>query len=215
MDRKDPVGAIRRRSDYGSGDEDGPEFVQCVDGRDLHIHEVWTFGEEGVTREVHPTAQVDVGAGFVGELATNYLTPSWPRIPMFGLNSIYGNVQWLGVPDPLRTNGPPWNDNILAPIPDWGTGGTTTNPNWGSQPGGTYGSVAGPWSGPVCAIPDYFRRSPENTRIAAHRVRDNLLRENYMVRMQSLSTSCSILRDCLVNRWDCECDDLWDEPNDQ
>ena len=36
-----------------------------VDGRDPQIHEVWTFGDDGVTQEVHPTTRVDVGAGFV------------------------------------------------------------------------------------------------------------------------------------------------------
>ena len=55
-----------------------------MDGREPQIHEVWTFGEDGVTREVHPTARVDVGAGFVREFSTNYLTESCRRFPMFG-----------------------------------------------------------------------------------------------------------------------------------
>ena len=65
MARREPVGSIYWPYDSGSGDEDGPKFIQCVDGRDPQIHEVWTFGEDGVTREVHPTSQVDVGTGFV------------------------------------------------------------------------------------------------------------------------------------------------------
>ena len=100
-----------------------------MDGRDPQIHEVWNFGEDGVTPEVHSTAQVDVGARFVGKFATNYLTENGRRIPMFGVNSINGSVQWLGVPAPLRTCGPPCTDNILAPSPSWGTGGNATNPN--------------------------------------------------------------------------------------
>ena len=79
---------------------------------------------------------------------------------MFGVNPINGSVQWLGVPTPLRTNGPPWTDNILVLRSDWVTGGTATNTNRGIQPGVTYGSVAVPWSGPVRAILDYVRRSP-------------------------------------------------------
>ena len=71
MSGQDPVGAIRRRSDSGSGDKDGLEFIRCVDGRDPQIHEVWSFGEDGVTREVHLTARVDFGAGFVGKFVTN------------------------------------------------------------------------------------------------------------------------------------------------
>ena len=66
MARQESVGSIRLPSDYGSGDEDGPEFIRCVDGQESQIHEVWTFGEDGVTHEVHPTAQVDIGTGFVG-----------------------------------------------------------------------------------------------------------------------------------------------------
>ena len=55
---------------------------------------------------------------------------------MFEINPINRSVEWLGVPDPLRTDGPPWTDNILAPSPDLGTGGTAINTNWGIQPGG-------------------------------------------------------------------------------
>ena len=52
----DPVGAIRHRSDYGSGDKDVPKFIRCVDGREPHIHDVCTFSEDGITPEVHPTS---------------------------------------------------------------------------------------------------------------------------------------------------------------
>ena len=160
MAGRDPVGAIRRPSNYGSEDEDGPEFIRCVDGQEPQIHKVWTFGEDGITREVHSTAQVDVGAGFVGEFVTNYLAPSWRKIHMFGVNYVNGSVLWLGVPATLSTNGFPWTDNILATSPDWGTGVTATNPNWEIQHGGPYDSFSVPWSGPVCAIPVYNCRSP-------------------------------------------------------
>ena len=93
---------------------------------------------------------------------------------MFGVNSIYGSVQWLGVPDFLKTNGPAWTDNILAPNPSWGDGDTTTNPNCGSQPVGPYGRVAVLWSGTVRVMPYYVRRIPENTCSAARCVRDNI-----------------------------------------
>ena len=63
---------------------------------------------------------------------------------MFGVDLINGSVQWLGVPYPLRTDRPPWTDNILAPNPAWGNGGTSTNPNWGIQLGGPYDSVSVP-----------------------------------------------------------------------
>ena len=79
---------------------------------------------------------------------------------MFGVNSIVGIVKWLGVPDLLRTDGPPWTDNLLAPSPSWGDGGTNTNQTWGIQPGGPYGSISVLCSGPTHVIPAYVCRSP-------------------------------------------------------
>ena len=46
--------------------------------------------------------------------------------------SINGSFEFPGVPDPLRTNGTYWVDNLFVPIPDWGVGGTVTNLSWGS-----------------------------------------------------------------------------------
>ena len=215
MARQYPVGPIHRPSSSGSGDEDGPNFIRCVDVQEPQIHEVWIFGEDGVTREVHPIAQVDVGAGFVIEFATDYLTPSWRRIPMFGVNSINGSFQWLGIPDFLSNYGPPWADNLLASGPTWGYSGITTNPNWVRKPGGRYVSVAVPWNRPVRVIPDYVCRIPENMRSAARRVCDDFLRDICTARMQSLSTFRNPIRGRLVSRRDDEWDDLWDETVDQ
>ena len=89
---------------------------------------------------------------------------------MFRVNYINGSIQWLVIPDPLSTDGPPWTNNILVTSPAWGTGVTATNSNWGSQPGRPYGSIAVPWSGPICAMPAYFCMSPENMRSAARHV---------------------------------------------
>ena len=46
----------------------------------------------------------------------------------------------------------------------------------------------------------------------ARRIPDNLLREYRLARIQSLSYSCHILRDCMVTQTDCAWDDLWNEP---
>ena len=130
MVRWDPVDSIDSPSNSGNNDAEGPEFIQCVDGREPQIHEVWTFGEDGVTREVHPTAQLDVVSGLVGEFATNYLTVICCRFPMFGINSINVSVEWLGVPDFHRIDGPALTDNILDPCPSWVDGGSDTNLKW-------------------------------------------------------------------------------------
>ena len=129
MTRRKPVGPICWPSDSGSWDEEGPKFIRCVDRRDPYIQKVWTFGEDSGMHEVHMTARVDFNTGFVGEFATDYLNPSWRRVSVFGVNPIYGRVQYLGVPFLMMTYGHPWTNNILDPSPSWGTGGTATNTN--------------------------------------------------------------------------------------
>ena len=49
-------------------------------------------------------------------------------------------------------------------------------------------------------------------RATARRARDDLLRENRLARVQSLSDSRHILCDRLVNGTDCAWDGIWDEP---
>ena len=138
----DPVGSMRHRTNSGSGGEEGTKFIRCFNKRQTQILEVWTYREHGVTPEVHPTARVDVGAGFVGKFATNYFTPSWRRIPMFGGNSINGSVEWLGILELLRNDGPPWTLNLLAPYDNWEDRGSSTSTNWGSGSGGHSGGVS-------------------------------------------------------------------------
>ena len=129
-----------------------------VDGQQLKIHEVCTFREDSVIPKVHPSAHVDVRA-FVGEcFATDYITPTWRRIPMFGRNSINGSVKWLGVPNILRNDGPPWNLNILAPYANWGGRGFSTSPNLGSFYGGYFDGVSINWNHPDRVLPIYHLR---------------------------------------------------------
>ena len=80
MTRREPVGSILRTSASGSWGADGSKFVCCVDGRDPQMHEVWCFGSNGITREVHPTVRVEVGAGIVGNFSINYLTENGRRV---------------------------------------------------------------------------------------------------------------------------------------
>ena len=55
---------------------------------------------------------------------------------MFGRNYINGSVKWIGVPDFLKNDGPPWTLNLLAPYDSWGVRGSSTSPNLGSGSGG-------------------------------------------------------------------------------
>ena len=131
---------------------------------------------------------------------------------IFCKKSINGSFEFLGDTDPLRTKWPYWIDNNLVPILAWGFGGTVTNLNREIQTGGRYSGVSIPWCVAVPTGSSYLPRSPENTRVTARRVRDDLFRENCLVRVQSLSNAHHILCDCLVNLTDCAWDDLWDEP---
>ena len=210
MSRRETVGDIRRTSDSGSGDEYGPEFIRSVDERQPKIHEVWTFGEEGVTPKAHPTVRVDIGA-FVGEcFATDYLTPTWCRIPMFGRNYINRIVVWIFVPNFLSNYGPPWTLNLLAPYSNWGDRGPSSSLNLGSGYGGYSEGICINWNRPSRVLPIYHRRIFENTCSAARRARDNLLMENRMYHMQSPSTCHNPICSHLVNRQDDALDDRCD-----
>ena len=89
---------------------------------------------------------------------------------MFGRIYNDGSLEWLGVLDFHRTDGPAWTANILDPCPSWVDGGSTTNPNWGSQYGGASGSVYAPWNNPVHVLPFYHRRIFKNTHALLHAV---------------------------------------------
>ena len=153
MTTQEPVGSVYWTSKSGSGYEYGPNLIRCVDGRQSKIYEVWTFGEDGVTPKVHPNACVDVGA-FVGDsFSTDYLTPTWRMIPMFGRKSMNGSVKWLEVPNLLSNDVPPWTLNLLAPYANWGDRVSSTITNLGSGSGGYSGSISFNWNSPTRVLP--------------------------------------------------------------
>ena len=53
-------------SDTGSGGTEDTKLIWYVDGQDPQIHKLWYLGLDNITREVHTTAKLDVGAGLVG-----------------------------------------------------------------------------------------------------------------------------------------------------
>ena len=210
MDTGEPVWSMHCRASSVRGGKDVPKFIRCVEGRQPKINEVCTFGENGVTLKVHPTSRVDVSAGFVGNFATNFLTPTWRRIPMFGRSYIDGSVKWLRVPNFLRNDITPWNLNLLAPYACWGYIGSSTSPNLGSGSGGYFDSISINWNFTARVLPVYHRRIFESTHSAACCARDDILMENHMYRMQSPSACCNPIRGFLVNRQDDDWYDCWD-----
>ena len=175
MPRRQPVGAIRQPFNSGSGAYDGLQFICCVVGRHPEIHDVWTFGGDGITCKVHPFARLDVGAFLWDCFGTDYLAENGHKVPMYGQKSMNGSVKWLGVPTFLRNYGPPWDDNILCPSPRWGVRGTYKIWALEIQPASCYRCVDVPWRGAVSARPDYLPRSRKNARATVRRVHDNLL----------------------------------------
>ena len=88
-------------------------------------------------------------------------------IPIIVRVSINRSMEWMGVPYFHRIDGPTWTANLLALYSSWVDGGSTTNPNCGSQPGEPSWSIAIPWNCPVRVLPVYCCRISENTRAAS------------------------------------------------
>ena len=116
---------------------EGVESIQGVDVRDPQMHKIWRLGSDGITREVYPKAQVDIGAGTMGQFSYDYLAENGWRIPILGQISINGSVKMLGIPNLCRTSGPMFIENLLAPhdTTGWGDDGTP-NQSWLISPGG-------------------------------------------------------------------------------
>ena len=65
MIRRAPMGTICRPSDYGSMGTETTAFIQCINGRDPQINELWCLGLDGIFREVHPTKRTDIPDGTI------------------------------------------------------------------------------------------------------------------------------------------------------
>ena len=161
MHRRDPVGYIRQPFNSVSGADDLTEFIHCVGRQQPQIHGVWTLADDGITREVHPFARVDVSDFSRDCFKTDYFSENGRRVPIYGRKYFNGRVEWIGIPCYFRDDGPPWTDNPLCPSPRWGDGGTVGAWAWGIQPGGCYGGVDVPWHGAVPTLASYLPGIPE------------------------------------------------------
>ena len=92
---------------------------------------MWCLGSDGITHEIHPTAQVEVDAGTVVQFIINYLAENKHRISIIGKFSINGSVQLLGVPNFVRNSGLLFIENLQATTVPSGWGyANTSNQNW-------------------------------------------------------------------------------------
>ena len=116
MIRRAPMGSIRRPLDSGDGSNEDTAIIKCVDGREPHIHELWFLGLENITHKLHPTVQVEVAAGTVGEFVTDYLSENERRIQIIGKFSVNYSVQILGAPTQAWGSELPFIFNLLARV---------------------------------------------------------------------------------------------------
>ena len=119
--------SIRWPSSPGSGSTKDTAFIQYVDGRQPHIHEVWSLGLDGIIYEVHPTAQEEFIAGTFREFLIDYLAENGRRIQIIGQLSINDSIQFLGVLDQSQGRGLPFPCNLQSSseATGWGSGHTS------------------------------------------------------------------------------------------
>ena len=129
-----PMGSIRQPLNPGISSTKDTAYIQCVDGRESQIHKLWCLGLDNITREVHPTAQVEVVAGLVEDFTTNYLARKRRIILIIYQLYINGGVQFLGIPDFFGRSGLSFLLNLQAPAePTCWINGETSNQKWGGR----------------------------------------------------------------------------------
>ena len=72
-------------------------FILFANGRDTMACELWSHGLDGISRNVHPTAQVDIPTGTVVKFITDYMTTYGRRNRIIGQYSFNGGVQFTGI----------------------------------------------------------------------------------------------------------------------
>ena len=141
-----------------------------------------------ITRKVHTFSHVNVG-NFSGDcFQTYYTTEESRRFTIFVRMYINVRVEWLGTPIPFYdTDRVPWIENILVPELCWGDGGSYKTWALETQSRPCFVGRSVLWCGAVLFRPNYLPSSPVNTRTIVRRVRDVCLRENRLVRDQTIS----------------------------
>ena len=100
MPRRTPVGSIQRPS-YSTGIEDPYPifFIQCINIICHMANELWYHGSYGLSRDVHPTARVEIPTGADSEFITEYLTNDGRYIRIICQYSVNRSVQVTGIPE--------------------------------------------------------------------------------------------------------------------
>ena len=107
---------IHRPWDSGSWGTDTTAFIQRINGWEPQINELWSLVLDGIYREVHPKARIEVPAGTVEEFVTNYLAENGRQIEIIGEIHINNSIQFLGFSDQAWGSGLPFISNLLAQV---------------------------------------------------------------------------------------------------
>ena len=184
MIRRAPMGYICRPLDYGIGSTEANNFIQCVDDQEPQIHELWCLVLDKIICEVHPTAQVEVTAGTVGEFETDYLAENGRRIQIIGQISVNDSVQFLGVPNQGGGSGLALICNLQAHVEATGWGsGNYSNQDWGGSIFDAHSMTDVAWGASVNPRLAYFPRSPVNPRVSQSRVHNKFLCRRHQERL--------------------------------
>ena len=104
--------SIRRPLNPGIRSTKDTAFIQCVYGREPHIHEFWSLILDGIILKFHPKACVEVISRTVGEFVTNLLEENRIIIQIIGEISINDGIQFLGLPAQAWGRGFPFLRNL-------------------------------------------------------------------------------------------------------
>ena len=122
MIRHAPMGTIRRPSDSGSRVTEATSFIQCINGREPQIHDLWYMDLDGISCKVHYSALLKFPAGTIGEFVTDNLAENGSRIDIIGQLYVNDSVQFLGFTDQSGGSGWLFIYNLLACIKFTGKG---------------------------------------------------------------------------------------------
>ena len=166
-----PMGKICRSSEYGSGGTDTTAFIQCVDGQEPQIHELWYLGLDGISHKFHHTARVKVTSGTVGDFGTNYFPKYGRWIQIIGQLSVSVSVQFLGASEQGGESGFLFICNLLARVEATGReSGEYYNQDKVGSFRDTYSMTNFAWDASIDPHPAFLPRGPVNPHAARRHV---------------------------------------------
>ena len=122
------MGDIRKPYDSSSGDPETGAFIQCVNGIESMINKLWCNGIDRLCREVHPKVRIEILAGTIRELVTEYLSANGLRNRIIGELYINECIQFIRI-SKIWGNGLPYiaNNRSLEATRGWVSTGYTNS----------------------------------------------------------------------------------------